>query len=124
AITLAPWARWSGISGTVFNALEQEITPGRFVEWGIEIGYYLKVMPDLTLGTSVLARQRLFYQTKIAGEHREDKYLSPGFSATRTNILSCACDLLLDYRYRINNSNDPGADYRGHRVSLSFASRF
>jgi hypothetical protein len=124
AAVVAPWARWSGISGMVRNDLNEEISPGRYVEWGLELGYYLKPAADLTLGTSVIARQRLFLETHVGNKHREDNFIAPGISAIRSNILACACDLLLDYRYRLNFSNDVSSRYQGHRVSLSFATHF
>jgi hypothetical protein len=124
-LVIRPWARWSGISGITFDALNEEATPGRYAEWAMEVAYYFKPMSDLTLGVSVEGRQRQFFETHaLNGARRADIFLSPGFSATRSNILSCACDLLLDYNYRLNQSNDSDSRYQGHRVTLSFASHF
>lgn len=124
ALQISPWARWSGIDGVVRNNLTGDRAPGRYAEWGLEVGYYLRPIPDLTLGTSVVARQRLFFVSEVNNERREDTYVAPGVSAVRSNVLSCACDVEIDYRYRVNNSNDSAADYHGHAATISFASHF
>ena len=123
-LVLAPWARWSGIDGTVRNDLNEEITPGKYAEWGLELGYYFNLSRDLTLGATVLGRERLYLKTFVDGQHRDDIDLAPGANATLSNIFACACDVLLDYRYRFNFSNEPTARYQGQRVTLSFATRF
>lgn len=124
AIQLSPWARWSGIDGVIRNALTGDRAPGRYVEWGAEIGYYFRPVRNLTLGANITGRQRLYLETDVGGERREDNYLAPGFKATRSNVLSCACDVQVDYHYRLNNSNDPNSDYHGHAATVSFASHF
>ncbi|MBI1238791.1 MAG: hypothetical protein GC199_05560 [Alphaproteobacteria bacterium] len=121
---LAPWARWSGIDGTVINGLNEEVSPARYVEWGLEAGYYITVIDDVTLGVTVRGRERLFLKTDTGGDKRNDFYVSPGLNVKIAEVLPCACDVILDYRYRWNDSNDDQSDYVGDRFIVSFATRF
>lgn len=121
---IAPWVRWSGIEGSVRNDVDEEVSPARYVEWGLETGYYYSLWSDLTVGVTVRGRQRLFLKTFVDGDKRNDYFVSPGVNARLSNIFSCACDILVDYRYRMNMSNDDTADYVGNRVTVSLATRF
>jgi hypothetical protein len=113
----------SEIEGTVTNFLNQEIQPGRYREWGGEIGYYWELMQDLTIGPSVIGRQRVFDQEVLPNDHRKDDYFSPGITATLGHMFDCSCELEIEYRYRINRSNDNDVDYDGHLATISVMSQ-
>ena len=125
-LVLVPWVRLSDIEGSTFNFLTGgDITPGEYVEYGIEATYKYQVGDHLLLAVGATARERRYEQTiSFLGPEREDSYFAPEASATLLNVLPCECGVKLAYQHRDNSSNDPTADFDADRVSLSLLTRF
>ena len=125
-IVLVPWARLSDIEGSTFNFLSGgDVTPGEYVEYGIEATYKNQVNDHLLLSIGATARERYYEQTvSFLGPEREDSYFAPEVSATVLNMLPCDCGVRLSYQHRDNSSNDPAADFDGDQVSLSLLTRW
>lgn len=124
SLAIVPWVRWSGVDGSVFNFLNEEITPGEYFEIGVDAAYSYQLNDSVVVSAGVLAYDRTYSQTEIAGETRQDTYVAPQASLTVQNLLPCACAVRLSYRYRSNSSNDPVGDYDAHQASLFLIARF
>jgi hypothetical protein len=124
ALTIVPWARWSGVEGSAFDFLNEEIAPGEYSEFGMDVNYHHQFNDHVIVSTGALAYGRRFSRTEIAGEERRDVYVSPQATITFQNFMPCQCALKTTYRYRTNDSNDPFADYDAHQASVSLVTRF
>ena len=67
-VAFSPWFVWSDISGTVTNALVQEIQPGAYSEWGGKIEVY-KTMTDWLTGRRELLREPARLPQRHRGRH-------------------------------------------------------
>ncbi|MGE0830282.1 MAG: tetratricopeptide repeat protein [Hyphomonadaceae bacterium] len=123
-VTVAGWTRWSDIDGSAKNLLNEDIVPGMYTEYGLEVAYSYEVSSHLTLGTAITGRQRDYRDSSVGGEDRSDTYVAPEASATVTRVLPCNCAIRVSYRYRDNSSNDSFYDYDGEQVSAAFIARF
>ena len=121
---LTPWARWSGVEGTTFDAFNAEATPGEYVEYGLEANYIHQVNDYVIVSAGVLAYERHYTSTEIAGEDRKDSYVSPQLTLTLQNVLPCQCAVNTTFRWRTNESNDPVSDYEARQASVGFTVRF
>jgi hypothetical protein len=124
SLSVVPWVRWSGVEGSAFNFLNEEITPGEYSEFGMDVAYHYQFTDHVVVSAGALAYDRRYSGTEVAGENRHDVYVAPQVSVTIQNFLPCSCALRATYRYRVNESNDPTADYDAQQASISFFRRF
>lgn len=127
-IIISPWALWSDISGTapVFTPISTELQPGAYLEWGSRFDLIKSVTSWLAVGINFSISQR-DYRTDIVtatGEKRQDTIFSPGLSLTFPNLFVQQTDLRFDYRYLIDDSNDPTKSFTDHIVTASVIARF
>jgi hypothetical protein len=124
SLSVVPWVRWSGVEGSAFNFLNEEITPGEYSEFGMDVAYHYQFTDRVVVSAGALAYDRRYSGTEVAGENRHDVYVAPQVSVTIQNFLPCSCALRATYRYRVNESNDPTADYDAQQASISLFRRF
>jgi hypothetical protein len=124
SLTLVPWARWSGVEGSAFDSFNNETTPGEYLEYGIDANYQFQVNDQVVVSAGALAYDRAYTSTEVGGETRRDFYVAPQVTVTFQNILPCQCAINLTWRWRMNDSNDPAADYDARRVSAGLVARF
>jgi hypothetical protein len=125
SLTLSPWARWSAVEGSTFDAFNSEATPGEYAEYGIDASYQIQFNGYVRVAAGVLAYDRHYTNSEVAaGKQRRDVYVSPQATLTFQNIMPCQCAVNVTWRWRINDSNDPVADYEARQISAGFAVRF
>jgi hypothetical protein len=124
SLTLVPWARWSGVEGSAFDAFNNEVTPGEYSEYGIDANYQFQFNDHVTVSAGALAYDRTYTNTEIGGETRRDFYVAPQATVSFQNIMPCQCTLNLTWRWRVNDSNDPAAEYDARQVSAGVVARF
>ena len=71
-----------------------------------------------------MAYNREYTSTEVGGQTRRDVYVSPQTTVTFQNILPCQCAMNLTWRWRVNDSNDPLADYDAQQMSAGIVARF
>lgn len=119
------WVRRSEIDGTAFNfAINEEITPGVYTEYGADVAYNYRASDHVSLSAGVEVRDRHFTESQINGEDRHDTHVTPEATVSFQNLLPCECSLNVTYRYRHNSSNDATAEHEASQVSVSLFSRF
>lgn len=123
-LTVAPWARWSGVEGSGLNFFNEENAPGEYSEVGLDVAYHFQFNDTVVVSAGALAYDRRYTETEVLGQKRHDTYFAPQTTVTFQNLLPCSCALQLTYRYRVNDSNDPVAEFDANQVSLSLVSRF
>jgi hypothetical protein len=126
-VAFSPWFVWSDISGTVTNALVQEIQPGAYSEWGGKIEVYKSLTDWLLVGASFSASWRDYRNdavVNVPGEKRHDTLLLPGVMVLLKGFFWQQADLRLDYRYLRNNSNDPTKEFDDHLISATAVMKF
>jgi hypothetical protein len=126
-VAFSPWFVWSDISGTVTNALIQEIQPGAYSEWGAKVEVYKNLTDWLVVGASFSASRRDYrndFVVSALGEKRHDTLLLPGVMVLFKGFFWQQADLRLDYRYLRNNSNDPTKEFDDHLVSAAAVMKF
>lgn len=126
-VAFSPWFVWSDISGTVTNALVQEIQPGAYSEWGGKIEVYKTMTDWLLIGASFSASRRDYRNDAVVGvpgEKRKDTLLLPGAMVLFKGFFWQHADLRLDYRYLRNNSDDPTKEFDDHLISATAVMRF
>ena len=124
SLTIVPWARWSGVEGSTFDAFNNEVAPGEYTEYGIDANYQFQFNEHVVVSAGALAYNREYTSTEVGGETRRDVYVSPQTTVTFQNILPCQCAINLTWRWRVNESNDPAADYDARQASASIVARF
>jgi hypothetical protein len=125
SVTALAWVRRSDIDGSAFNfAINEEITPGVYTEYGADVAYNYRATDHVALSAGVEVRDRHFTESQILGEDRRDTHVTPEATVSFQNLLPCECSLNVTYRYRHNNSNDPSAEHEANQVSLSLLARF
>lgn len=124
SLTLVPWARWSGVEGSAFDFFNNEITPGEYSEYGIDANYQFQFNDHVAVSAGALAYDRTYTTTEVNGQTRRDFYVAPQVTVSFQNVLPCQCSMNLTWRWRMNDSNDPTADYDAQQVSAGFAVRF
>lgn len=123
-LVIAPSLKWSGIDGSVTNISQEEIQPGRYREWGLELAYYFPLTDSITIGPDVVGWQRYYSEQLTSGEKRRDDYIAPGASVVFKDLLAFQSDLKVEYSYKMNRSNDDFSDYHDHEIRLSVISNF
>ncbi len=123
-LTVVPWARWSGVEGSSYDLFNNEISPGEYTEYGIDANYHFQFNDHVIVSAGALAYNREYTSTEVSDETRSDVYVAPQTTVTLQNILPCQCAMNLTWRWRINESNDPAADYDARQVSAGFVVRF
>lgn len=123
-LIVSPWFRWSDIEGATPISPTIDLQPGRYLEWGADVGYYQGVFTNVVIGVDVIAFQRNYDDNTPSGERHEDTYVAPGASLAFKNLLAYQTDVRFNYRYRTNSSNQPGFDYDDNVFTLSVDSRF
>lgn len=124
SLAVVPWVRWSGVEGSSRNFLDEEVAPGEYTELGVDAAYHYRLNDNLSVSWGVLAYQRNYTHTEVAGQSREDTYVAPQATLTAWNVLPCSCAIKLNYRHRDNQSNDEFSDYEADQVSLSLFAQF
>ncbi|HET9232218.1 MAG TPA: hypothetical protein VFO00_13085 [Vitreimonas sp.] len=124
ALTIVPWARWSGVEGSTFDAFNNEVAPGEYAEYGIDANYQFQFNDHVVVSAGALAYNREYTSTEVGGQTRRDVYVSPQTTVTFQNILPCQCAMNLTWRWRVNDSNDPLADYDAQQMSAGIVARF
>ena len=124
SLTVVPWARWSGVEGSTFDAFNNEVAPGEYTEYGIDANYQFQFNDHVIVSAGALAYDRSYTSTEVGGETRRDVYVAPQTTVTFQNILPCQCAMNLTWRWRVNDSNDPAADYDAQQVSAGIVARF
>jgi hypothetical protein len=119
-LVVSPWVRRSEITGSVFDFFTfSEVSPGRFLEYGIDANYNYRLTDHVLLTAGAVVRERAFEDA-----NRDDRYVAPSAGVTFQNVLPCTCDLKLRYQHRDNQSDDALATYDAEQVSLSLIARF
>lgn len=124
ALTVVPWARWSGVEGNAFDLFNTETAPGEYTEYGIDANYHYQFNDTVSVSAGALAYNREYTHSDIGGDHRQDVYVAPQVTVSFQNIMPCQCQMNLTWRWRTNDSNDPIADYDGRQITLGLAARF
>jgi hypothetical protein len=122
-IVVTPFLQYSDIKGAYQPTPTTEVDPGRYTDYGGDLGYYQNVSADVILGGDIVIRHRA-YRDKIAGQQHTEDYVAPGANLTVKNVLPGQTDLRFDYRYRHDASNDPLRRYVDHLLTVSFSKRF
>ncbi|MEJ0097164.1 MAG: hypothetical protein WDM84_03480 [Bauldia sp.] len=119
-LSLAPWARWSGING-VTNDTATDFATGLYVEGGGTLEYSRAFNDVLTAAVNITASDR--YYNNIGTGHRQDQNVSPGASLILTNVLSPQTDLRFDYSYEWNWSNQTGHTWQDQTLTAAIVIR-
>jgi hypothetical protein len=124
-ISVAPWLRWSGISGTEVNNIFKEFSPGRYVQGGVKVEYDKVVADWLTVGASIAVSDRYFSVDldPASGDNRQDLLVSPGATLLFADLFGAQSDLRVDYRYDHNDSNDDTHAFDNHSVTVAVVNR-
>jgi hypothetical protein len=124
SVTFGGWARWSGVKGSSINNRDEEVAPGRYAEVGAEATYHYRLNDNLSLSAGLVAYQRNYQRTEVAGENREDTSITPQATLLVWNVLPCSCAVRINYRHRDNSSNDPLSDFEADEASVSLFAQF
>ncbi len=127
-VILSPWVLWSDISGTaqVVTPINSELQPGAYLEYGGRVEFIRALNNWLSVGAHISVSERDYRTDVVAttGDNRRDTIISPGASFLFPNLFAYQTDLRLDYRYILDDSNDPTKSFNDHIVTLSAIARF
>ena len=119
-LTIAPWARWSGIPGDGFDNVNfVTIVPGKYAEVGGRLEFVQPVADKVAVAANFEVNQRWY-----TVDPRQDLRLAPGAAVIFKNAFSYGNDVRLDYQFVRNTSNDPTHSYFDHIVTLQLINRY
>ena len=127
-LTIRPSFLYNGASGAEPNPLlvRGDLFPNRYQQYALRLSYYVplmggKVFAGLTLDSSL--RQ---YVVKGFGEakRRRDTYLAPGAQLVFPKLLHPKHDLILQYRFENNVSNEGSQNFHNHVAGVRSVWRF
>lgn len=127
-LTVRPSFLFSGATGPEPNPLlvRGDLFPNRYQQYAIRLTYFVpfmgnKVYAGLTLDTNVrLYSVKVFAQA----ERRRDTYLAPGAQLVFPQLLHPKHDLVLQYRFENNVSNDGTQNFQNHTAGFRSVWRF
>lgn len=125
-LTIAPWARWSGIEGTGFDFNGFEVDPGRYTEVGGRIEFVQPIAERVALAANIELNSR-WYTSDLDSSFnccRQDMKVAPGAAVILKNAFSYGNDVRLDYQYVSNVSTDTTRSYVDHIVTLQLINRY
>lgn len=125
-IVLSPWFRWSAIKGGFPVALPTEPEPGRYIEFGADLAYFVPVSESIVLGANITLADRNYRDPGIASgtADRHDTMVTPGLTVIFKHVFKFQSDIRLQYRHRDNSSNDDTRDFQDDVVTLNIDTRF
>ena len=118
-LTVAPWARWSGIEGSGFDIGGETVVPGLYTEVGGRVEYVQPVAERVALAANFEVNKRWY-----TVDPRQDLRLAPGAAVIVKNAFGYASDVRLDYQYVDNNSTDATRRYIDHVLTLQVINRY
>ncbi|MBB4304987.1 hypothetical protein GGD81_004053 [Rhodobium orientis] len=125
AIIVKPRLRWSGVDTRPGVVIPSGFEPGRYFEAGTKLEYYYPFAEWLLAGPNVGLFQRWFDKpVTVGGADRRDTYLAPGGSVILRDLVAENVDFRFDYRYEMQDSNDPTRDFDNHAVAGRILARF
>jgi hypothetical protein len=126
SLLVTPWARWSGIEGSVASTLLMEIQPGAYTEWGGRVELLGPIAEGVTAGPTFVVFDR-YYRTDLVAAtlgKRHDTIYGPGFLIWMPDLFAFQVGLKVEYQYLYDRSNDPTRSFNDHVVTTSVVSRF
>ncbi len=127
-LTIRPSFLYNGATGGEPNPLlvRGDLFPNRYQQYALRLTYYVpafnnKIFFGLTLDSNVrLYTVKVFAQTV----RRRDTFLSPGAQLVFPQLLYPKHDLILQYRFENNVSNDGTQNFKNHVVGIRSVWRF
>lgn len=120
ALSLSPWARWSGIDGLPDNGATDFAT-GQYVEGGATLEYAQAFTDWLSGSINVKVGDRVY--DDIGSGSRRDLLVSPGASLVFHDLLGPQTDVRLDYKYEWNHSNMVDHTWQNQAATIAFVIR-
>jgi len=120
ALSVSPWLRWSGISGTPDGGATDFAT-GLYTEGGANFEYAASL--NDTFGAAVNLKLSDRRYNDIGSGSREDWLVAPGAALTFANVLGPQTDIRLSYTYEWNQSSSSAHIWQDQIAMLSFVVR-
>ncbi len=111
-LTIAPWARWSGIPGTGTDSVTFDpVVPGQYAEVGGRVEFVQPVADKVAVAANFEVNKRWY-----TVDPREDLRLAPGAAVIVKNALAYGNDVRLDYQFVEQHLDRHDAQlFRSHR---------
>jgi len=127
-LTIRPSFLYNGATGGEPNPLlvRGDLFPNRYQQYALRLTYFVpvfggKVLAGLTLDSSV----RLYVVNVFAQpDRRRDTYLAPGAQLVIPKLFHPKHDLIVQYRFENNVSNDGTQNFRNHVAGFRSVWRF
>jgi len=120
ALSVSPWLRWSGVSGTPDNGATDFAT-GLYTEGGANLEYAANLNDSFGAAVNLELTDRRY--NDIGSGSREDWLVAPGATLTFANLLGPQTDVRLNYTYEWNQSSQSAHIWQDQIATLSFVVR-
>jgi hypothetical protein len=120
ALSLSPFARWSGIDGLPDNGA-LDFATGQYVEGGATLEYSAAVSDSLNAAVNIKVSDRVY--DNIGTGSRHDWLIAPGASLVFRNLFGPQTDLRFDYKYEWNTSNMTDHTWENQAATVAFVVR-
>jgi hypothetical protein len=120
ALSLSPFARWSGIDGLPDNGA-LDFATGQYVEGGATLEYSSAVSDSLNAAINIKVSDRVY--DDIGTGSRHDWLIAPCASLVFRNLFGPQTDVRLDYKYEWNTSNMTDHTWQNQAATVAFVVR-
>lgn len=127
-LTIRPSFLHNGASGAEPDPLlvRGDLFPNRYQQYALRLTYYVPVMGGRIFAGLTLDSSLRLYVVKAFGqaERRRDTYLAPGAQLIFPKLLHPKHDLIIQYRFENNVSNDGTRNFQNHVAGFRSVWRF
>ncbi len=127
-LTIRPSFLYNGATGPEPDPLlvRGDLFPNRYQQYALRLTYYVPVLGGKVFAGLTLDSSLRLYSVKVfaQAERRRDTYLAPGAQLVFPQLLHPKHDLIIQYRFENNVSNDGTQNFRNHFAGFRSVWRF